>query len=105
MSHCSLVSLGVCVNVRQTMSVYIFACTCVQVCVTIFFSHLILSFREEITHNGFYSTLRGTSGEDSRKRRSGYHHLVSRWEKQDIELRLGLLSGQASMAELILTSP
>lgn len=47
-----LLSLGLRVNVRQTTSVYTFACTCVQVCVTIFFSHLILSFREEITQNG-----------------------------------------------------
>lgn len=104
-SHCSLLSLGVHVNVRQTMSVYVFACTYVQVCVTIFFSHLILSFREEITHNGFYSILGGTSGKDSRKQGNDYYHLVSRWEKRDMELRWGLLFGQASMAELNITFP
>lgn len=89
-SHWSLLSLGVHVNVRQTVSFCVCACTysCASVCNHLFL-HLILSFREEITHSWFYSILRETSEKDHRKQGSGYNHLLSRWETQDRELLYG----------------
>lgn len=75
-------------------------CLCASVCNRLSMS----SFWEEITHGWFYSVLRRTSGEDSRRQGSTYHHhLLSRWETLDRELLWGLLSLQEAKAELILT--